>query len=314
LRAADTQRIVGHENNRAAADLCEFPMLSRLTKRFYRLISFPPVRAVLGFFWVGGAIGLGSATTALLPQGMQTLAPLLLAAGALVGYYSFVRVLERRPVPELFSKGCPTEALAGIAIGFGLFALVIGILFLLGVYSVSKVNAVSVVIPALIAAIMAGVTEELLIRAVAFRILEGWLGSWLALGISAVLFGLLHLPNPQATIVSSAAIALEAGVMFAAAYMVTRRVWLAIGIHVGWNFTQSGIFGVATSGMQSTGYLEGTLSGPSILSGGTFGAEASIVGVAVCFTAGLCLLRVAQKRGHVLRPSWPVEAEVGGSK
>jgi len=279
-------------------------MLSRLTSRLYRVISFPAVRAVLGFFWVGGAIGLGSATSALLPQGMEILAPLLLAAGAVVGYYTFVRVLERRPVPELFSKGCLTEALAGTAIGFGLFGLVIGILFLLGIYSVNKVNAVSVVIPALVAALMAGVTEEILIRAVAFRILEGWLGSWLALGISAALFGLMHLPNPQATMVSSAAIALEAGVMLAAAYMVTRRVWLAIGIHAGWNFTQSGIFGVATSGVQSTGYLEGTLSGPSILSGGTFGAEASIVAVIVCLGAGLYLLRVAQKRGHILRPSW----------
>jgi membrane protease YdiL (CAAX protease family) len=290
-----------------AAGSREVPMLSRFISRLYRVISFPPVRAVLGFFWVGGAIGLGSATIALLPQGMKTLAPLLLAGGAIVGYYLFVRVLEGRPVPELFSKGCLTEALAGIAIGFGLFGIVIGTLFLLGVYSVDKVNAVSVVVPVLMAAIMAGVTEEILIRAVAFRILEGWLGSWLALVISAALFGLLHLAGPHATMVSCAAIALEAGVMFAAAYMVTRRLWLAIGIHASWNFTQSGIFGVATSGTQSTGYLEGTLRGPSILSGGTFGPEASIVAVVVCLGAGLCLLRVAYKRGHILRPFWRAE-------
>jgi membrane protease YdiL (CAAX protease family) len=151
---------------------------------------------------------------------------------------------------------------------------------------------------------MAGVTEELLIRAVAFRILEGWLGSWLALSASAVLFGLMHLPNPQATVLSSVAIALEGGVMLAAAYMVTRRVWLAIGIHVAWNFTQSGIFGVTTSGVDSTGYLEGHLQGPSVLSGGAFGPEASIVAVAVCLAAGLYLVRVANAKGHILKPSW----------
>ena len=156
-------------------------------------------------------------------------------------------------------------------------------------------------------ALMAGVTEELLIRAVAFRILEGWLGSWLALSISAAFFGLLHLPNPQATIVSSAAIALEAGVMLAAAYMVTRRVWLAIGIHVAWNFAQSGIFGVAASGVKSTGYLEGDLHGPPLLSGGAFGPEASIVAVVVCLAVGLYLLRVAHRKGHILRPSWRPE-------
>jgi membrane protease YdiL (CAAX protease family) len=282
-------------------------MLSRLAGRFYRTISFPPIRATLGFFWVGGAIGLGSASTALLPQGRTALAPLLLALGALVGYYSFVRVVERRPVVELVSRGSLTEALAGAAIGFGLFGLVIGILFLLDVYSVSRVNVVSVVVPALMTALMAGVTEELLIRAVAFRILEGWLGSWLALGISAALFGLMHLPNPQATIVSSAAIALEAGVMLAAAYMVTRRVWLAIGIHAAWNFAQSGIFGVAASGVESTGYLKGDLHGATLLSGGAFGPEASIVAVVVCLAAGLVMLRVAHDRGHVLRPSWRPE-------
>ena len=256
-------------------------MLSRLTGTFYRIISFPPVRATLGFFWVGGAIGLGSATTALLPQGGEVLAPLLLAGGALVGYYSFVRVVERRPVVELVSRGWLTEALAGAAIGFGLFGIVIGVLFLLGIYSVNSVNDVTVVVTALMTALMAGITEEILIRAVAFRILEGWLGSWLALSISAALFGLMHLPNPQATIVSSAAIALEAGVMLAAAYMVTRRVWLAIGIHVAWNFAQGGIFGVAASGVKGTGYLDGYLDGPLILSGGAFGPEASIVGVVV---------------------------------
>ena len=271
---------------------------------FYRFISFPPVRATLGFFWVGAAIGLGSATTALLPNGMKVLAPLLLAVGALVGYYSFVRIVERRRVVELVSPGCFTEALAGAAIGFGLFGLVIGTLFLLDIYSIKGVNGVSVVVPALMTAIMAGITEEILIRAVAFRILQEWLGSWLALAISAALFGLLHLANPQATIVSSAAIALEAGIMLAAAYMVTRRVWLAIGIHAAWNFAQSGISGLTTSGVEITGYLQGDLHGPSMLTGGSFGPEASIVAVVVCLAAGLYLLRVAQEREHILRLSW----------
>jgi uncharacterized protein len=119
-----------------------------------------------------------------------------------------------------------------------------------------------------------------------------------------VLFGLMHFPNPQATVLSSVAIALEAGVMLAAAYMVTRRVWLAIGIHVAWNFTQSGIFGVTTSGVDSTGYLEGHLHGPSLLSGGAFGPEASIVAVAVCLAAGLYLLRVADAKGRIVKASW----------
>ena len=278
--------------------------ISQRPGRIYSAILFPPIRAVIGFFWVGAAIGLGSGASGFLPESMKTLSPLMLALGALLGYYSFVRIVERRPVVELLSRGCVREAVAGAAIGVGLFSAVIGILFLLGSYSATAPKASSTVIPILMTAVMAGVTEELLIRAVAFRILESWLGSWLALGISAVLFGVMHLPNPQATALSSAAIALEAGVMFAAAYMVTRRVWLAIGIHVAWNFTQSGIFGVPASGVVSTGYLEGHLHGPTLLSGGAFGPEASIVAVAACLAVGLYFLRVANARGHILRPSW----------
>ena len=272
--------------------------------RFYRAVVFPPVRAVLGFFWVGGAIGLGAGGASLLPEHLQALAPLLLALGAVLGYYTFVRVVERRPVTELWSAGWLLEAVAGMAIGVALFSTVIGILYLLGSYTATVAASTAGVMPALTAAVMAGVTEELLIRAVAFRILESWLGSWIALAISAILFGVLHLPNPEATALSSAAIALEAGVMLAAAYMVTRRVWLAIGIHMAWNFTQSGIFGAPTSGVPSPGFLEGQLHGSALLSGGSFGPEASIVAVTVCLALGLYFLRMAHARGHILKPAW----------
>jgi uncharacterized protein len=274
--------------------------------RFYRAILFPPIRIVVGFFWVGAAIGLGSGASALLPEGMKLLAPLFLALGAVLGYYTFVRIVERRPVEELISRGCLQEAAAGMVIGAGLFSIVIGVLFALGSYSATAAKDSSVVLPALIIAVMAGVTEELLVRAVAFRILESWLGSWWALGISAIFFGLLHLANPQATVLSSAAIALEAGVMLAAAYMLTRRIWLAIGIHTAWNFTQGGIFGAPTSGVQSHGYLEGHLHGPSLLTGGAFGPEASLVAVAICLGAGLWFLKLAAARGHIVTPSWQV--------
>ena len=36
---------------------------------------------------------------------------------------------------------------------------------------------------------------------------------------------------------------IEAGLLLGAAYVLTRRLWLAIGIHFGWNFMQAGVFG-----------------------------------------------------------------------
>ena len=77
--------------------------------------------------------------------------------------------------------------------------------------------------------------------------------------------------NPNATLFSSFAIAMEAGVLLGAAYVLTRRLWLAVGIHFAWNFTQGGIFGGRVSGITMDGLLESQLSGPTLFSGGSSG-------------------------------------------
>ncbi len=92
-------------------------------------------------------------------------------------------------------------------------------------------------------------------RGVLFRIVEESLGSWIALALSAALFGALHAFNPGATLTSSIAIALEAGVLLAAVFMVTRRLWMVIGLHTAWNFTEGGVFGASVSGGDAHGML-----------------------------------------------------------
>jgi membrane protease YdiL (CAAX protease family) len=61
-------------------------------------------------------------------------------------------------------------------------------------------------------------------------------GTWIALVVSSPLFGVAHALNPGATFSSTIGIALQAGVMLGLAYSLTRRLWLPIGIHIGWNF------------------------------------------------------------------------------
>lgn len=281
------------------------PPASSWRMRLGRFVRFPPVLLFLGFLWVGLSIGMGAGLgSLLLPDNKLWAKPLLMGLTALVGYGAFVRLVERRHATELAGAGGGRELGGGLAIGLALFSTVIGVLWLLGCYTVTGSHPAEVMGPVLAMSLMAGLTEELLIRGLAFRILEAWLGSWAALALTAALFGALHLPNPGATLTSAAAIALEAGVMLAAAYMLTRRLWLAIGIHAGWNFTQTGLFGVATSGQAGTGLLKGELSGPAWLSGGSFGPEASLVAVVVCVAMGLALLGLAHRRGHFMAPSW----------
>jgi membrane protease YdiL (CAAX protease family) len=140
--------------------------------------------------------------------------------------------------------------------------------------------------------------EELLFRGFVFRVLRDVTGMWIALAISAALFGFLHAANPGATAFSSVAIALEAGVLLAVAYAATNRLWLPIGIHAGWNYAEGTIFGTAVSGgvVKST-FLHATLTGNSLWTGGAFGVEASIVAIPVCLAAAALLaLRVKRER------------------
>jgi membrane protease YdiL (CAAX protease family) len=219
-------------------------------------------------------------------------------------YVSLVRWLERRRVTELAGPGVARELGLGVLTGAGLFTVRIGIIALLGGYTVTGTEPAVVLAGSIAMAVESGVVEELLLRAVVFRVLEEWLGTWASLVLSAALFGFAHIANPHATVWSAVAIAIEAGTLLAAAFMLTRRLWLAIGLHGAWNYTQGAIFGVAVSGTDATGVLRGELRGPTLISGGEFGAEASIVAMLVCTTAAIVMMRVAIKRDGVVAPSW----------
>lgn len=257
-----------------------------------RIVAIPPVTLLLGFAFVALPVLVVGSFLNPLPDFLLPENPwgdvlavglsLFQAAVGVVAYWLFVRWAEDRPVPEVSLSRAAPEFLSGLLAGSGLFILTIGTLWLLGYYEVVAFNGFTAIWAPLASAVMVGIIEELLFRALLFRLFEKWLGSWMALGISALFFGFAHGANPNATLISSAAIALEAGVLLAAAYMVTRRLWLVAGIHLAWNFVQGGIFGVAVSGIEQTGLLEATLSGPELLAGGEFGAEASLFAVFFC--------------------------------
>lgn len=227
------------------------------------------------------------------PPGLIALAISLIAnALLLLVYAGIIRFFERRPVAELELGRALSELTLGLLAGAGLFVITVGVLALLGFYRVVSVNPWLAILPALAGSIATGVMEELWFRGFLFRLVEEWLNTWWALMLSALIFGLLHLLTPHATLWAGLATALEAGILLAATYVLTRRLWMAIGMHIAWNFVQGGIFGVAVSGGTTTGLLNSTLTGPELLTGGAYGAEASIIVVAMCLAvSGVLLFR-----------------------
>lgn len=276
----------------------------------WRVLQFPLTRIVVAAAMVLAAMfGAGWLVRVVLhafsPRSAASqlvlLVPVLAAATA--AYTLYVHRVERRPVTELSLRGAARELAAGALLGSGLFVTVIGCLWLLGCYHVNKVNPVSFVVTVLAVSVSSGYNEEILTRAILFRIMEEPLGTAWALASSGALFGLLHWSNPHSTVMSTLGIAL-AGVLLGAAYALTRRLWLAAGLHFAWNFTQGGIFGVPISGTKWSGLLDGTLTGPPLLTGGAFGPEASLLVVLLCAIAASALLVAASRKGQILPPAW----------
>ena len=86
-----------------------------------------------------------------------------------------------------------------------------------------------------------------------------------------------------------------------AAYTATRSLWLPIGLHFAWNFTHAGLFGIVVSGSNDVpdGLLRTTLSGPSVVTGGTFGPEASLMALLVCLVPTVLLPRRPSRTGKI---------------
>ncbi|MBP7370364.1 MAG: CPBP family intramembrane metalloprotease [Arenimonas sp.] len=220
-------------------------------------------------------------------------------------YIGYAHFIEQRDASELALPGMGRELGTGMLIGFGLYASCVLILIVMGIYRVEGMNPLNFLLPALAMAVSSGVFEELLFRGVLFRSVEKWFGSWAALVVSSLVFGLTHLMNPQGTLEGALFIAVEAGILLAGAYMLTGRLWMSMGFHFAWNYTQSAIFSGIVSGTDAApGLIKATINGPDLLTGGSFGLESSILALAVCTTTGIILVIKAVKRGKIAPPFW----------
>jgi uncharacterized protein len=226
-----------------------------------------------------------------------------MALAAIAVYFAYGRIVEGREVTELSTPKMGREWAAGAIIGTGLIASCFAILGVLGMYRVEGLNPVSFMAPGVAMALSAATFEELFFRGVLLKSIEDLAGSWIALVVASTIFGATHLMNPEGTIVGAIYVGLEGGLLLAAGYLFTRRLWLAMGMHMAWNYVQSGVFsGVVSGSVFDPGLFKATFQGPDLLTGGRFGVESSIIALAVCTAAGIVLAIMAHRRGHILPP------------
>jgi membrane protease YdiL (CAAX protease family) len=280
-----------------------------------KTVQYPFVRITLAVLFVGIGVIVGQTILNLLRSALSItsadvanlLAFVLVTPATYFAYRMYVRTIEKRDPVELGFTNLLQEVGLGSLLGFGLFGFVIAFLWVLGFYRVNGYDFIWLsVLGALVGAFVSAFAQELIFRAVIYRIVEEWLGTWWALAISAVLFGLIHLTSSGATIISALAVALQAGVVLGAAYALTHRLWLTLGIHMAWDFANDGIFGVGVAGQTGAaikGLLQATLNGPKLLTGGPLGVEASVITLVVMLIAGVVMLRRAHQKGRFVLPT-----------
>lgn len=285
-------------------DIQEMPLIPR--SRAQRILLHWVVRLLITWF----AFGLLTwASIAGLEALSVEIGPIVsigvLAVCSLLTVFAVTRLIERRNPAEigLSVRHLVVDWFKGAGVGAAYLCASVGILALLGGYRITGFAfAGQALAGGLLLHFLVGIFEETLFRGILFRLLEEGLGSWIALTITALFFGLSHWGNPNATLWSSVAIALEAGVLFGAVYMATRSLWVAMGLHTAWNFLQGTIFGVAVSGngAPTDSLFQPIIQGNPWLTGGAFGIEASVIAVALGLGLGSYLIIQAMRQKRMM--------------
>ena len=245
------------------------PLRIALQVAGYVLAGYCAVIVIGGMLtWVGGemvGVGLGD----------------LLAALAV--NWLALRIFVDRRLPDLglwWNHASADNLIFGLCGGAAAACLVLAPPLLVGAAHltstpVDQPSADTIVfVTILLAAGSAG--EEIFFRGFGFQVLLANYGAAAAIVPVGIAFGLLHLSNPNATWLGIANTAVF-GMLFGYAYLRSRDLWTAIGLHFGWNFTLP-LFGAAVSGLRikETGY-QMVWSAGQLWSGGEYGPEASIL-------------------------------------
>jgi hypothetical protein len=302
FRSAEDRRREGEGLGEAAILYGDRPLVRRI-------VDYPLVAMLIAVALFFVTIVLAASVGQLLPPVPELSGEMkfeLVAAILLLLLYKLViRRMGQRPRDDLKLAGGARRLAIGLGTGLALFALIVGIAAALDVYKVTGEGDTSDLLAQLVlSALFPAISEEMLFRGILFRWIEEFGGSWLGLVLSSALFGAAHLWNPGASPIAVSFIAIEAGMMLGAAYMLTRSLWVPMGIHAAWNFTQGEIFDIPVSGIPVHGLLVARLNGPPLLTGDGFGLEASAIALVIATLFGLCLLWLAIRAGRLVHPGW----------
>jgi len=230
--------------------------------------------------------------TTLLPAGIQYASAALLL-GALAGGWAMLALDGRAPGALGFYLRPVAGREAAVGLGLGVVVALVVVLVMAalgglrwsaqpGTASAWLVGGAS----SLLFLTLPAAAEEALLRGYPLQALaEAW-GPAAALLVTSIAFGAMHLGNPAVTELGLVNIAV-AGLLLGVVYLRTGSLWLATGLHLGWNWAHGYLADVPVSGLEvlDAPFYDGVARGPEWLSGGGFGPEGSAIATAVTLAA-----------------------------
>ncbi len=234
-----------------------------------------------------GARGLVSEPwSALVEQGMLVF---LLVVG--FGGFAFLMDGEAHPVSAQGLVGRPTmmgELCTGLAGGWMIaLVCVLPMVFLGGIAMTLSLHAISfgwLVVDAGYFA-LGTLAMQVAFRGYPFQCAIRAMGELPASLMMAVFYGMMQAWLPGASL-ASMAVSVALGLLLAMAYLRTRALWLAWGLHLGWVGSRALLFGLTVKGNGShSAVVQGDPTGPVWLTGGEFGLDGSWVAFLVILLA-----------------------------
>ncbi len=207
----------------------------------------------------------------------------LLAAALGAGYFCarFLEGLPWRSLGLTFHSGWLSDLIFGSVIGFATLVVAVaiasrGLKFSFGATGWTPI--IRSMIGSGVLLFVAALAEEAMFRGYGLQTLTRAKLAWLGVLLTSVPFALVHLNNPNVVRGVTFANTALAGVWLAAAYLRTRSLWLALGVHWSWNWALGWFFGLPISGINLVSHplLEGQDIGPKWLTGGSYGIEGGV--------------------------------------
>ncbi len=247
---------------------------------------FTSIYAVILYLIIRAVTGDENASYLYTPQGMVITTLFSLSLGIGTSWFCG-KVLEDLPYKAVgwsFHKSWFSQLIFGVIVGTlsillaCVFAMPTGNLSFQFNNTADSSSILQTIFGSLIVFVIAAASEEIIFRGYVLQTLSRAKLAWLGIALTSLPFAIAHLGNPNADYISTLNTAL-AGIWLGVAYLKTRSLWFAFGIHFSWNWVQGAILGLPVSGLKqltTSPLLHSIDQGPTWLTGGNYGIEGSI--------------------------------------